>query len=318
MELAAREDGFAAKKRQTSYWADLASHDTAAKEVRLFGLGAWAVRRRAEVEDPWVNSLWRSRGVVYGRQFWILGLSLLAGAAALGLPGLAVLAGDLGFGDLAMVTSAAFAVFRMANMGHEQFDIERGIKSIRAYDRLGPEGRAGDAAVAVPGAKAAAVMPTRTAPRRSGPPAIAFEGVGYRYASAETPPLDGLDLVLEPGRVTAIVGDNGAGKTTMMKLLGGLYAPTAGRVRADGADLAELDASAWRARLAVLFQDFIRYPLSVAENIGLGAGETIVDKSDLRAAVASAGAAGLVAALPEGFATPLSRTRSGGMDLSGG
>src|SRR5207245_2005661 len=89
---------------------------------------------------------------------------------------------------------------------------------------------------------------------------IRFENVSFGYGSGR-PVLDGLDLVIPAGASLAIVGPNGAGKTTLAKLLCRLYDPTAGAILTDGEDLRELDLDSWRARLAAVFQDFVRYEL---------------------------------------------------------
>jgi ABC-type multidrug transport system fused ATPase/permease subunit len=152
------------------------------------------------------------------------------------------------------------------------------------------------------------------APRRE----IRFHQVSFAYPGAERDALSGLDLRIEAGRSLAIVGENGAGKTSLVKLLCGLYEPAAGRIAVDGVDLAATDPVAWRARIAVLFQDFARYQLSAADNIGLGAPELAGDRAHLVAAAELAGARELVESLPHGWETVLSREYTGGTDLSGG
>jgi ATP-binding cassette subfamily B protein len=128
--------------------------------------------------------------------------------------------------------------------------------------------------------------------------------------------LAGLDLELPAGRSTAIVGLNGAGKTTVVKLLAGLYRPDRGQITVDGTDLRELDPAGWQRRIAVIFQDYVRYELDAAANIGLGAPGA--DPAGVVVAADWAGAAGVIDALPAGLATPLSSRYAGGTDLSGG
>ncbi len=100
---------------------------------------------------------------------------------------------------------------------------------------------------------------------------IRFEQVSFRYPGTDVDVLSEIDLELRAGERTAIVGLNGAGKTTLVKLLCRFYEPTAGRILIDGVDLALLDPISWRARLAVLFQDFVHYELSARDNIRYGA-----------------------------------------------
>jgi ATP-binding cassette subfamily B protein len=147
---------------------------------------------------------------------------------------------------------------------------------------------------------------------------IAFEKVSFAYPGSGRNVLQDLDLQFPAGTSTAIVGLNGAGKTTLVKLLSGLHEPTGGRITVDGAALEELDARSWQRRLAVIYQDYVRYELDAAANIGLGAPGHLGDTEALEQAIERAGAAEVTAALPDGLATVLSSRYSGGVDLSGG
>ena len=95
---------------------------------------------------------------------------------------------------------------------------------------------------------------------------IRFESVGYTYPGGDRPVVDGLDLELTAGRSLALVGLNGAGKTTLVALLR-LRDPSAGRITVDGTDLRDLDARSWQRQVAVVYQDFTRYPLTARENV---------------------------------------------------
>ncbi|WP_231500091.1 ATP-binding cassette domain-containing protein [Saccharothrix sp. NRRL B-16314] len=129
---------------------------------------------------------------------------------------------------------------------------------------------------------------------------------------------DGLDLTIPVGRCTAIVGVNGAGKTTLVKLLARLYEPTSGRITLDGVDIRAYPVDLWRTRLSVIFQDFVRYESSVADNVGLGAVGSLDDRATIREVVDSVGLSDVVARLPLGLDTPLARHLTGGAELSGG
>src|SRR5581483_9198288 len=137
---------------------------------------------------------------------------------------------------------------------------------------------------------------------------IRFESVGYRYPGGAQPVFDGLDLELAAGQSLALVGVNGAGKTTLVTLLARLREPSAGRITIDGVDLRDLDARDWQRQVAVVNQDFGRYPLTVRENVafcdlaadGLGDG---FDAAALARAAARAGVRDFVAALPHGWDT---------------
>ena len=148
--------------------------------------------------------------------------------------------------------------------------------------------------------------------------AVRFEDVRFRYPGSDRDILRGLDLELPAKTSTAIVGVNGAGKTTLVKLLAGLYEPTGGRITVDGEDLRRFETASWQRRLAVIFQDYVRYELDAAANIGLGAPGRLRDEAGVWAAANWAGADGIIGSLPAGLATPLSSRYSGGVDLSGG
>jgi ABC-type multidrug transport system fused ATPase/permease subunit len=161
------------------------------------------------------------------------------------------------------------------------------------------------------------------AARGAAPPLVRFEDVCFGYASESGPRgpvLDRLDLEIRPGEMLAIVGLNGAGKSTMTKLLAGLYTPTSGRITADGVGVSDPRGGGlpvWRSRLAVVFQDFVRYHLSVLDNVRLGHAGPL-NRVAFDAAVREAGLAEVVEQLPDGWNTPLARDRTGGVDLSGG
>ena len=99
---------------------------------------------------------------------------------------------------------------------------------------------------------------------------IQFHGVSFTYPGMDHPAVSDLNLTIYPGERVALVGENGAGKSTVVRLLLGLYQPTQGRITVDGLDLAEVDPASWRQEVAAVFQDFMRYPLTVYENIGFG------------------------------------------------
>jgi ATP-binding cassette subfamily B protein len=149
------------------------------------------------------------------------------------------------------------------------------------------------------GTRAAAGLPARE---------IRFRGVTFGYAG--TPVLDGLDLTIPAGSSLAIVGQNGAGKTTIAKLLCRLYDPQAGAIEIDGVDLRDLDVDGWRARLAAVFQDFIRFEWPMRDNVRPAGG---ADAAAIAQALESAGASNLAA-----LDTILARGYDGGTELSGG
>ena len=123
---------------------------------------------------------------------------------------------------------------------------------------------------------------------------------------------------LPHGAVTALVGANGAGKSTLVKLLTRMYDPDSGAIQFDGVPIAEYDLQSLRGRIAVLYQDFTQFALTLRENIELGASEQNGSGMNVELAARWAGADEVAAALPNGYETPLTRRFQGGVDLSGG
>ncbi len=160
----------------------------------------------------------------------------------------------------------------------------------------------------------------------AGPPAVPDtlrRGITLREVSFGYPPdgatvLDRVDLHLPAGSAVALVGENGAGKTTLVKLLTGMYQPASGQVLLDGVALADLDAAAWRERTAAAFQDFVRFELLARETVGVGDLPRLDHVPALSEALRRADATTVAEGLPDGLATPLGRSFTGGQDLSGG
>jgi ATP-binding cassette, subfamily B, bacterial len=145
-----------------------------------------------------------------------------------------------------------------------------------------------------------------------------FENVGFRYPGAERWAVRGLTLQLHAGEILALVGENGAGKTTLVKLLARLYDPDEGRILLDGHDLRDYDLFALRANIGVIFQDFVRYHLSAADNIAVGRIEARDDRPRIVEAAERSLAAEFIRKLPGGYDQVLGKRFRTGIDLSGG
>jgi ATP-binding cassette subfamily B protein len=301
----------AAARRKAYYILDTGSSLAAAKEIRVLGTLPWWRERGDRDSGSYLRPLWRARRRIRLAPFTVYGLVVLAGTLAV----LVMLRDTADRGALsvlglslalqAILIALRFGVYfpeaddqtQDGMQAHESMlEIERAAAQ-RSPGRLRPGGRqAGQAPVS----------------------GIAFEKVSFAYPGSGRNVLRELDLEFPAGTSTAIVGLNGAGKTTLVKLLSRLYEPTGGRISVDGAALEELDARSWQRRLAVIYQDYVRYELDAAANIGLGAPGHMRDSEALERAIEWAGAAGVTAALPDGLATVLSSRYSGGVDLSGG
>jgi ATP-binding cassette, subfamily B, bacterial len=147
---------------------------------------------------------------------------------------------------------------------------------------------------------------------------IALSHVCFRYPGTDRDVLTDVSLTLPAGAVVAVVGENGAGKSSLVKLLCKLYEPTTGEIDVDGRDLTRIPADAWRARVAGAFQDFVRFEYPAQQSVGVGDVDRVDDRAAVEVAVTRAGAGDLVAGLPDGLDTPLGATWTDGVDLSQG
>jgi ATP-binding cassette, subfamily B, bacterial len=292
--------------RRAEYLRDLAYTGSAAKEIRIWGMLDWLLARFESAWRAAIEPVWQARRpsplVVFGASGAVMVINLLS----YGLLAWAAARGDLSLAALAVFIQA----LHYAN-GYTAFNDSNANLSFAAVTT--PRVVELDAKLAGPPRPPGQILP-------AGAPAdaIRFEGVRFRYPAADRDALQGLDLLVPARRSLAIVGENGAGKTSLVKLLCGLYEPTAGRITVDGVSVHDLDAAAWRARTAVLFQDFARYQLSVRDNIGFGAPHLAGDLNRLRVAAEKAGALELIESLPHGWDTILSPEYTHGVDLSGG
>lgn len=147
---------------------------------------------------------------------------------------------------------------------------------------------------------------------------IALENVSFTYPGCSERVLHNINLQLPPGKVIALVGANGSGKTSMIKLLTRLYDPTTGRILVDGRDARKFDLEEYRRLYSVIFQDFSRYADTVRENIRFGDIRLRTDTPEVEDAARRAGAAEFIDRLPQRYDTLLSRMFDGGQELSVG
>ena len=145
-----------------------------------------------------------------------------------------------------------------------------------------------------------------------------FEDVGFRYPGAERWAVRHLSFTLHAGEVVALVGENGAGKTTLVKLLARLYDPDEGRILLDGRDLRDYDLDALRGNMGVIFQDFVRYNLTAAENIAVGRIDARDDRARIQQAAKRSLADDVIAKLPAGYDQMIGKRFKNGVELSGG
>jgi ATP-binding cassette subfamily B protein/ATP-binding cassette subfamily C protein len=164
----------------------------------------------------------------------------------------------------------------------------------------------------------ARINPASTLPAPAGFAEIRLEGVSLRYPDTDQPALDGVSLTIRRGQTIALVGENGSGKTTLAKLLAGLYRPTSGRVWWDGTPMGDTNPDELRGQIAVVTQDFHRWPFTARQNVHIGRHTRADVDEPIHAAARAAGAHEMILELPHGYATLLDRTFKDGHELSGG
>jgi ATP-binding cassette subfamily B protein len=308
LKMARAFDAHIPAYRRAGYMSSLLIEPPAAKEVRVFGLTDWLLARHTAQWSQVTGSMSAQRRRLRRRLGTYYVMMAPLNALAFLWAGWAAAEGRVDLGTLAVVLQASLNLLSLGGLGAEEAQIDFGTAALPALASLEQRAAAAVAAEPPPGRLPAAGMPER---------AVVFEGVCFSYPDGR-PVFEGLDLVIEAGEALAVVGVNGAGKTTLLKLLTRLYEPSAGRILVDGVDLRDLDPGSWRDQVAVIFQDFLRYELDAAANVGFGCVARAGDTEARRRAAARAGALAMVEALPAGWATPLSRAYQGGADLSGG
>ena len=285
-------------QRHADYAYRLAVDPQPAKELRLFGIAGWTVerfiaRRKRLFELQYRATRLREKSVI-----WCMIIVIAANAAVFAALGFGALYDGMPLDRLVVYTQVAFGVSLIAFGGLNRV-LDGAAAPVAAVARLGPA-MAPLGALTV-GHELATGMPSRE---------ISFRDVSFSYPGSKRAVLSGLELTVPAGTSLAIVGQNGAGKTTLAKLLCRLYDPTNGAITVDGVDLRSLELAGWRRRLAAVFQDFVRFELSLRENVD-PAGEA--SDSDIRAALVDAGAETLAE-----LDTPLAKGYRNGIDLSGG
>jgi ATP-binding cassette subfamily B protein len=290
-------DEVRAAQRDADYAYRLAVDPPAAKELRLFGLVGWTIDRFIA-----------RRTTLHKLQYDATRLrerSVLSSLAVVGAANVFVFysladaadAGRLDLGAVVLYAQAAIGASMIA-FGGLNWALDGSAAPVAAVMRLEPEMRPAGALAS--GSRSAEGLPARE---------LRFRDVTFAYPTTGDPVLRSLDLTIPAGSSLAIVGQNGAGKTTLAKLLCRLYDPQAGAIEVDGVDLRDLDLESWRSRVTAVFQDFIRFELSLRENVAPnGAPDDVV-----LAALQDAGAADLAS-----LDTVLAKAYENGTDLSGG
>ena len=295
------------ERRELDYVRQTGASVETAKEVKIFGLEGFLVARYRMLADKFYRA---NRALALRRAAWGSLLSLLGTAGYYGAYGYLAwrtVHGDFSVGDL---TFLAGSFLRLRSLlegilsGFSQVASQAlYLDDLYSFFAIRPE------ILSRPDARP---IPT---PIREG---FVFEDVGFRYPGAERWAVRHLSFTLKAGESVALVGENGAGKTTLVKLLARLYDPDEGRILLDGVDLRDYDLDDLRANTGVIFQDFVRFNLTAADNIAVGRIEAREDQPRIIEAARRSLADAVIERLPAGYKQPLDKRFAQGVDLSGG
>ena len=294
-------------RRELDYLRTLGSSKESAKELKLFGLSSFLSRRYKELSDQVYEE-----NVGLARRRLRLGslLSLVQTAGYYSAYAYVIyrtLTGALSIGTLTFLAGAIAGATTNIQMMFSTFsgiaDQALFLTDLLAFFAVRPEVRSAPRAIPAP------------RPIRQG---FELQDVSFAYHGNSRVILDELCLRIEPGERIALIGENGQGKTTLVKLLARLYDPVAGKIFLDGVDLREYNLDDLRSQIGVIFQDFVRYDMTAAENIAVGQVSDLHRTFKIEQAAAKSGADRVIRKFPSGYQQMLGRRFDGGLDISGG
>ena len=295
------------ERRQMSYYSDIMVNKDMVKEVRMFGLSDVFIKKYSDTFNVYYKGL---RRLICSEYAWHIGLAIVHSAATCVfyiLIAQKVLTGDLGIGDYTLYTGALTSVSATvgslitlsAHIYEGTLFIDNLISFVKTEQTVVPS----------------IEKPAEIAHGK--PHTIEFENVSFAYPESEKMVLKNINLKFRPGETVVLVGLNGAGKTTFIKLLTRLYDPTEGRILLDGRDIKEYDIAELYKTFGIIFQDFGKYAASVSENIEFGNVNKTSDPEKVREAARQANADAFIGKLSDSFDTPLMRIfESNGTELS--
>lgn len=295
------------QRRELDYVRFLAASPNTAKEVQIFALSSFLIERYRAIARDAYNA---SRKLAMRRAGWGAGFSALgtvAYYAAYAYIAWRAVTGSLSIGDLTFLAASFLRLRGLLEGLLTGFSATAGqalyLDDLFSFFRAEPGIRSLPSARPFPN------------PIRKG---FVFEDVGFRYPGTERWAVRHLSFTLAPDEVLALVGGNGAGKTTVAKLLARLYDPVEGRVLLDGQDLRLYDLDALRDAIGVIFQDFVRYNMPADVNIAVGRIAARGDRHRIEAAAEAALADDVIAKLPDGYDQMIGKAFRNGVELSGG
>lgn len=305
---------FARNWRQTSYIERLLIEQEKAKEVRIFGLGDLFIGRFLDFRSKYIAAN-KKQMLTFMAYRLSMDLFSVLGIGAVSIYAVMEAArGEISPGTLTAVFAAAQQVTGLIGglVGglNAVYQSSLGVSRLFELLDLNPQSING------------ALEPPRKNPVLPGTrdigSGISVEKVSFRYPGTDKEVLSDVTFSVPAGSKVAIVGENGAGKTTLVKLLARLYDPESGSIQLDGRDYRDYELDDIRGSIGIVFQDFIRYDITVSENIGVGSVANIEDRQKITEAAVQSGADAVIERLPQSYDTVLGRTLDEGVDLSGG
>ena len=294
-------------RRAMAYLTSLMTTDQYAKEVKLFTAGDHFIERYSTVAESYYKDTKALLVHRYLAGFGWGSLTTLASSGTFLYVAILAIRGQVTLGALTVYTQAASQVQTAFQgiLGGIQGIYENGLYLSTLTELMEREPKISAPENPVP----------VTIPFTQG---IEFRNVSYHYPDRDVPALQNLSFIIEPGETIALVGQNGAGKSTIVKLLGRLYDPDEGQILVNGVDIREYDPVELREQIGVMFQDYATYQFSAADNIGIGNVDQMGDMRAITDAANRAGADRVIDRLPAGYQTALGKWFEGGHQLSGG
>jgi ATP-binding cassette subfamily B protein len=297
----------APERRELDYVRHTAASVESAKEVKIFGLNPFLIERYRVLAQSFFDA---NRRIAVRRAAWGGALSAIGTVAYYAAYAYIVwrtVHGEFTIGDLTFLAGSFRRLHQMMEELLSGFNTVASqalyLDDLFSFFEIRPEIVSPPNALPVP------------RPIAQG---FVFEDVGFRYPGAERWAVRHLSFTVKAGEVLALVGENGAGKTTLVKLLSRLYDPDEGRILLDGRDLREYDLFDLRGNIGVIFQDFMRFHLTAAENIAVGRIEARDDRARIEAAAERSLADEVIRKLPSGYDQLIGKRFKTGMELSGG
>ncbi len=299
--------GRTTERREIDYVRQTGASVETAKEVKIFGLNAFLIERYRTLADSFYCA---SRALAQRRAFWgaiLTTIGTLGYYVAYGFIAWRTLRGDFTIGDLTFLAGSFRRLRTLLDGLLSGFSQVAGqalyLDDLFSFFEVRPE------IVSAPNAR-----PFPAAIREG----FVFDDVGFMYPGAERWAVRHLSFTLRAGEVIALVGENGAGKTTLVKLLARLYDPDEGRILLDGHDLRDYDLDGLRSNIGVIFQDFVRYHLTAADNIAVGQIDARHDRPRIVSAAERSMADEVIARLPHQYEQVIGKRFRTGVELSGG